>query len=80
MIKQVEGDKWQTILPIFDVEQTAALRQLSRLIATNVMDKSEADYRQFVTELSKSNFADNAFSIAFSYVLDGLTWGCDCPR
>lgn len=79
MIKQVEGDKWQTILPIFDVEQTAALRQLSRLIATNVMDKSEADYRQLATELGKSNFADNAFSIAFSYVLDGLTWDAIAP-
>ena len=79
MVKQVESNKWQTTLPNFDIEQTAALRQLSRSIATDVMDKSEGDYRQLVTELGKSNFADNAFSIAFSYMLDGLAWDAIAP-
>ena len=65
---------YTTSVPILDVEQTANFRQLSQLVANSIYPEIEKSCRDLVAHLSEQNRSNNAFSILFSYLLDGLIW------
>ncbi len=76
---EIKGKQLHTTLPIFDEEQTKKIRKLSRTIAEDGFIETETDYRKFVTILNEHNYKENAFSILFSYLLDGKTWSALVP-
>jgi len=65
---------YTTAIPIFDKEQTINMRTHSQVIANNLYSEIEQECRDLVAHLSLQNKSSNAFSILFSYVLDGLMW------
>ncbi|MDR1554372.1 MAG: hypothetical protein LBS69_13070 [Prevotellaceae bacterium] len=67
-------DIYKTSIPILDKEQTVALRQQSQQAAKFVVSEIEEECKELVAFLSKNNRSQNAFSILFSYVVDGLIW------
>lgn len=73
LIKKTDGI-YKTAIPILDSEQTARLRKQSQLTASQIYPEIEKECRDLVTHLTNQNRACNAYSILFSYVLDGLIW------
>lgn len=67
-------NRYKTSIPVLDKEQTSALRTQSLSVAKSIYPGIERECKDLVTYLSKQNRAHNAFSILFSYVLDGLIW------
>ncbi|GHU95149.1 hypothetical protein FACS1894156_4290 [Bacteroidia bacterium] len=65
---------YKTSVPILDEEQTIKLRKQSRFVAKQIFQGIEKNCNELVIYLSKNNRSKNAFSILFSYVLDGLIW------
>ena len=65
---------YKTIIPILDNKQTSLLRKQSQSVANEIYPEIEQECRYFVTFLSKQNRSNNAYSLLFSYVLDGLIW------
>lgn len=68
-----------TVMPIFNEEQTKSIRTLSRSIAQATYMETESKWIAFVKELKKRNLERNAYSLVFSYVLDGKIWGKQLP-
>jgi hypothetical protein len=69
-----EGDKFIGNIPFLDSTSTAFLRQDSKARAVAVFPYIEQDINQLVNYLNKSGYAKQAFSLLFSYVLDGKIW------
>lgn len=74
-----ENNVLKTIMPIFDEEQTKSIRSLSKTIAQSAYTMSEKEWHAFLAELKKQNLAKNAYSLVFSYVLDGKIWKKQLP-
>ena len=70
----VEKNIYKTSIPILDSVQTVNLRKQSQLIANDIYTEIEKPCRDLITYLSEQNRSNNAYSILFSYVLDGLIW------
>ena len=66
-----EGKLWKTQIPIFDQAQTRAIRQETRAFADGLIRRIEPSCRAFVAELAAQGHEANAYSLLFSYVLDG---------
>ncbi len=73
LIKKVDGI-YKTNIPILDVEQTSRLRKQSLSAARKIYPEIEKECRDLVAYLVAQNRVNNAYSILFSYVLDGLIW------
>jgi hypothetical protein len=73
LINKTDGI-YKTAIPILDSEQTARLRKQSQFIANEIYPEIEKECRNLVTHLANQNRLNNAYSILFSYVLDGLIW------
>lgn len=73
LINKTDGI-YKTAIPILDSEQTARLRKQSRSTANKIYPEIENECRNLVTHLANQNRLNNAYSILFSYVLDGLIW------
>lgn len=58
-------------MPIFSKDQTKSIRTLSRLIAQAAYKETGNDWSAFMAELKKQKLGKNAYSLVFSYVLDG---------
>jgi hypothetical protein len=69
-----DGDTLRTSFPILDAAGTRHLRAATRAAAVPLADAIAADVEHLRDELNRRGRADNAYSILFSYVLDGLTW------
>jgi hypothetical protein len=65
---------YKTVIPILDSVQTAHLRKQSQFVANAIYPEIEKGCRDLVAHLSEQNRSRNAYSILFSYVLDGLIW------
>jgi hypothetical protein len=65
---------YKAVIPIFDYERTLSLRKLSLSVANSIYPEIEKECSELVAHLSQQNRSSNAFSILFSYVLDGLSW------
>lgn len=66
-----EGKLWKTQIPIFDQKQTQTIRRETRAFADSLIGVIEPSCREFVDELSVQSYETNAYSLLFSYVLDG---------
>ena len=69
-----DNDTLKTMIPILDSAQTAQLRAYTRTVAAHVCDETVDLVRTLVKHLEAIHRSRNAFSIVFSYVVDGLTW------
>jgi len=61
-------------IAILENENSVELREYSRSIAEKILPFVETDILELNEHLSSINRSKNAFSITFSYVLDGLIW------
>ena len=73
LISKTKG-KWKTTIPILDKEQTNSLRSLSKGIAESMYAKTKADFTSLTQTITDMGFKNNAFSLVFSYLLDGRMW------
>lgn len=74
LIEKQDDNFWASLIPLFDSLQTVAVREYSRKIAGELYPEIEADCLNFTGFLNSKNLGSNAFSIMFSYVLDGRVW------
>ncbi len=70
-----KGEKWHTVIPIFEESQTMEIRKQSEEIAQTLYAETKNDWKTFTEILAKRNLGNHAFSFAFSYILDGKIWG-----
>lgn len=68
-----------TVMPIFSEEQTKSIRTLSKTIAQSAYTDTEKEWVELMKELKTRNLAKNAYSLIFSYVLDGKIWKRQLP-
>mgnify|MGYP000864382185 CR=1 FL=1 len=73
LINKIDGT-YKTAIPILDVEQSSRLRKQSQFTASKIYPEIEKGCRDLVAYLANQNRLNNAYSILFSYVLDGLIW------
>jgi hypothetical protein len=67
-------DVYKTAFPILSITQTSNLREKSLVVANHIYADIEKKVSDLVEFLTKQNLSNNAFSILFSYVIDGLIW------
>lgn len=65
---------WRSSIPLLDSLQTVAARDYSKRIAEQIYPDIREDCRQLVDDLHRNKQSDHAYSILFSYVLDGEIW------
>ncbi len=69
-----DGNTYRTTIPILDSLQTSALRadsyETGKILVPEIVD----DCRNLVEHLSSEGMPHHAFSLLFSYVLDGKIW------
>jgi len=68
------SDTLRTLIPLLDSVQTSELRQRSAQIAEMVCESTEGPVRALKEHLEQIKRERNAYSIIFSYVVDGLVW------
>lgn len=69
-----ENKRWHTQIPIFDREQTRAIRHETRAFADSLYRIIKPDCLALAEEIADEGYKANAYSIFFSYVLDGRMW------
>ena len=78
LIAKANG-KWYTTMPILDEQQTDTIRKMSRQIAESIYKETETDFLLFLEAIRENGFEHNAFSLTFSYLLDGQAWKTIMP-
>lgn len=73
LIARTDG-KWKTTIPILDEAQTRSLRDFGEQVAEEIYAASKPDFLALAGTIRQAGFADNAFSLLFSYLLDGRMW------
>ena len=73
LIKQ-ENKVFYSNIAILENENAIELRKYSKSIAEKIIPFIETDLLELNRHLNSINRSENAFSITFSYVLDGLIW------
>lgn len=73
-LEQKENGDWAALIPLLDSLQTIEARTFSAKIANDLYPKIVNNCLSFLDLLKKENCQENAFSILFSYVLDGEIW------
>ena len=68
------GDTVKTLVPILDSTETRTLRAYTRHVAASVCDSSAVLVRELKRHLDDIKRSRNAYSVIFSYVIDGLVW------
>lgn len=81
MLLQIEGlisrekdDKWVTTIPLLDSLQTINARKFSREIAEELYPQIKKNCSVLISHLADKNMTESAFTILFSYILDGRVW------
>lgn len=69
-----DGDRVRTAFPILDAARTAELRRWTAGVSGDLAGAVADDVGRLRARLEAEGRGANAFSIVFSYVLDGLTW------
>lgn len=69
-----EGDRWHTVIPILDKNQTDGLRAYSKQVADKIYETAKSDFQSLMKEIEKMGFKNNTASLIFSYLLDGQMW------
>jgi len=74
LLLKERDDTLKTTFPILDAEETRRLRQRVQDAAPFLAERLESDVRAFVQQLHAIGREGNAYTILFSYVIDGLVW------
>lgn len=69
-----KDDTLRTVFPILGPDETRQLRQRTLAVAPALARRLEPQVRDLQKELRRIGREKNAYSIIFSYVLDGLVW------
>src|SRR5271166_5382302 len=69
-----QGDQIKTRMPVVGPEEMTRLRALLHVQAVELGSSLQPDFKAFVAAVTQRGYADNAYSIAFSYLLDGMVW------
>lgn len=67
-------DTLKTLIPILDSTETHDLRAFTKHVAASVCDSTIALVRALKDHLDEIKRSRNAYSVVFSYVVDGLVW------
>lgn len=74
LLERTDEELLKTAVPILDSLTTIRLRSAAQATAEAMTDNLKPAFRSFAAELDKEGFGKNAFSILFSYILDGTIW------
>lgn len=64
----------QTKMPIFDRQQTEAIRNESKAFADSIYPTIEPKIKDLISVLNNKGYAAQTYSLIFSYLLDGYIW------
>ena len=67
-------DVYTTTMPILDPEKMSGLRALTKNTAGAIAVSLEPNLREYIAMLESEGLGSHAFSLLFSYVIDGLVW------
>jgi hypothetical protein len=67
-------DQLKTQMPLLGPDEINPLRARLHAVAVEVGGSLQPDFKNLVSVLAQRGYADNAYSIVFSYVLDGIVW------
>ncbi len=65
---------YSTSIPIFGKSETDAVRKQSKEFADSIFPTIESEFSQFVSDIEKSGWSKNTYSLVFSYLLDSYIW------
>ena len=65
---------YSTSMPIFGKYETDTIRKQSRAFADSIFPTIEPEILQLITDIKKSGYARQTYSLVFSYLLDSYIW------
>ena len=65
---------YSTSMPIFGKYETEAIRKQSKEFADSIFPAIEPEISRFITDLEKSGYFQQTYSLVFSYLLDTYIW------
>lgn len=65
---------YQTSMNIFGKAETAAIRNQSKEFADSIFHTIEPEIKQLISDFVKAGYANNMYSLVFSYLLDSYIW------
>ena len=65
---------YSTSMPIFGKYETEAIRKQSKEFADSIFPAIEPEISRFITDLEKSGYSQQTYSLVFSYLLDTYIW------
>ncbi len=71
---ECDGDSVRTLMPIFNREQTNLLRQESVDFVDSIYPSVKPKFAKLAKLLKKQGYAAQAYSLMFSWLLDGIVW------
>lgn len=69
-----DGEQLKTNIPVLGPEETGQLRTALQRKAKALAPTLAPGMQHFLAALKQQGYSDNAFSIVFSYLLDGIVW------
>lgn len=66
-------------MPVYGPVETGEIRAFSKRLAQAIYPEIIHDFRMLVKELETLGFADNTYSLLFSWLLDDLCWDRIAP-
>ena len=79
LVGKTGKDRWVSRMPVFGPFETEEIRALSSRLADTVYLEIKNDSRALVKEFEILGFADNGYSLFFSWLLDDLCWDRIAP-
>jgi hypothetical protein len=69
-----QEEQLKTRMPVVGPEEMTRLRALLHVQAVELGRSLQPDFKALVAAVTQRGYADNSYSIAFSYLLDGMVW------
>ncbi len=70
----VENGILTTAFPILDENQMGQIRKSTKQLAPELADFIEGDVKELSSLIKEMNWKNNAYSILFAYIVDGIVW------
>lgn len=65
---------YTTSINIFGKDETSAIRKQSKEFADSIFPAIEPEIKQLISDFDKSGYANQTYSLIFSYLLDSYIW------
>lgn len=69
-----QGNQLKTQMPVLGPEEITKLRALLQMEAAELGGSLQPEFRAFVAAVTQRGYVNSAYSIVFSYLLDGMVW------